>query len=275
MEISTFLRYRPSWRGIAFVLALVVAASGIAGFLVYRKPANYKGTAAVFVGQILSGDVPDYLLRPVADNYQAALGLPSVISAAAHASGESVGAVDGGLSSVRTSPTANVDVVYQSTRVSAIKVVLQVAAREALVAIAQMDLSHSGTEVTSAQASYNRSAAALAQYEAARGNDGSARHTELDADVTRTLTALHTARTGLDSATREVDKAKNSSVVFVRDPQQQSRTPDAARAAVTAGLIAAMVGLTLLVLVTWRQRPAIRWTAPSTPIATPRHASRN
>jgi hypothetical protein len=275
MEISTFLRYRPTWRGVAFVLALVVAAGGIAGFLVYRQPANNKGTASVFAGQILSADVPDYLLRPVADNYQAALALPSVIRAAARASGESEAAVGGGLSSVRTSPTANIDVVYQSTRVDAIKTVLRVASREALIALAQLDISHSQQDVTSAQQAYNRSAQALANYEAAKGNDGSATHTELSDDVTRTLTAVDKARTGLDNTTIELEKAKTAPVIFVRDPQKQSRTPDAVRAAVTAGLIAAMVGFTLLVLVTWRRRPAIRWTAPSKSIATARHASRN
>lgn len=275
MEISTFLRYRPSWRGLAFVLALVAAAGGIAGYLVYRQPANNKGTASVFVGQILPGDVPDYLLRPVADNYQAALALPSVIRAAAHASGESEAAVNGGLSSVRTSPTANIDVVYQSTRVNAIKTVLRVASREALVSIAQLDTSHSQQDVSSAQADYNRSAQALAAYEAVRGNDGTAAHSALADDVTRTLTALDTARTGLDNTTLELDKAKNAPVIFVRDPQKQSRIPDAARAAVTAGLIAAMVGFSILVLVSWRRRPAIRWTAPSTSTAKARHVSRN
>jgi hypothetical protein len=72
---------RPSWRGILFVLVLVAVAAGIAGYLVYREPATYKGRASVFVGQILPADVPDYLLRPVADNYQAALGLPRVTRA--------------------------------------------------------------------------------------------------------------------------------------------------------------------------------------------------
>jgi hypothetical protein len=275
MEISTFLRYRPSWRGVAFVLALVVAAGGVAGYLVYRQPANNKGTASVFVGQILPGNVPDYLLRPVADNYQAALALPSVLSAAARASGESDAAVNGGLSSVRTSPTANIDVVYQSTRVDAIKTVLRVASREALIALAQLDISHSRQDVSSAQNDYNRATQALASYEALKGNDGSATHSELSDEVTRTLTALDTARTGLDNTTIELDKAKTAPVIFVRDPQQQSRIPDAARAAVTAGLIAAMIGFTLLVLVTWRRRPAIRWTAPSTSTATARHVSRN
>jgi hypothetical protein len=274
MEISTFIRYRPSWRGILFVLVLVVAAGGIAGYVVYQEPANYKGSASVFVGGILSGDVPDYLLRPVADNYEAALGLPNVIRAAAGASGESEAAVAGGLSSMRASATANVNVLYQSTRVAAIKVVLRVASREALIALAQMDLAHNQRDVTSAQTDYDRSTQALAAYEAAKGSDGSARHTELAADVTRTLDALTAAQTGLDNAGSELDKAKNGSVIFVQEPQKQSRISDAARAAVTAGVIAAMVGFTLLVLVAWRRRPAIRWTVPSDPSAAARHASR-
>lgn len=275
MEISTFLRYRPSWRGVAFVLALVVAAGGVAGYLVYRQPANNKGTASVFVGQILPGNVPDYLLRPVADNYQAALALPSVIRAAARASGESEGAVNGGLTSVRTSPTANIDVGYQSTHVDVIKTVLRVASRQALIALAQLDISHSQQDVNSAQNDYNRATKALAAYEAVKGNDGSATHTELDNEVTRTLAALGAARTGLDNTTIELDKARNAPVIFVRDPQKQSRIPDATRAAVTAGLIAAMVGFTLLVLVTWRRRPAIRWSAPSTSTGAARDVSRN
>jgi hypothetical protein len=274
MEITSFVRYRPSWRGILFVLVLVIIASGIAGYLVYRQPATYKGRAAVFVGQILPPDVPDYLLRPVADNYQAALGLPRVIRAAADASGESEGAIDGGLTSERVSSTANVDVSYQSTDAGAINDVLRVASRQALIAVAESDLQRAERTVTSAQADYDQATAALTAYEATNGDDGSTRQAELAADVTRTLEALSSAQDSLDDAQREVDEATNASVISVREPAEESRTPDAARAAVTAGLIAAMVGFILLLLIDWRRRPAVQWTAPGEPSASGRRASR-
>ncbi len=256
------------------MLVLVIVASGIAGFLVYRQAATYKGRAAVFVGQILPADVPDYLLRPVADNYQAALGLPRVIRAAAAASGESEGAVDGGLTSERVSSTANVDVSYQSTDPGAIKDVLRVASRQALIVVADNDLQRAERTVSSAQADYDKANAALTEYEALNGNDGSTRHAELLANITRTLDTLTSAQNALDDAQREVDEATNASVISVREPAQESRTPDAARAAVTAGLIAAMVGFILLLLIDWRRRPAIQWTAPGEPSTSGRRASR-
>jgi len=287
MEISAFVRYRPSWRGIVLVLVLVVAASAIAGYLVYRQPPNYKARATVFVGQILPSDVPDYLLRPVADNYQATLDLPRVILAAARASGESEAAVAGGLSSERISSTANVDVLYQSPRFEAIKDVLRVASRAGLITVAQMNLARSRRAVTSAQKDYARATQALAKYEAANGNDGSARHAELAANVERTLAALGTSAGGLDDAQLELGEATTASVIFVRDPEKESRIPDAARTAVTAGLIAAMVGAILLLVVDSRRRSGVRWnaasdrsdgaihwTAPPDPSAAGLHASR-
>jgi hypothetical protein len=265
MEISTFVRYRPSWRGILFVLVLVLVAAGIAGYLVKRQDPEYQGRASVFVSQIFPADIPDYLLRPVADNYQSALGLPSVTRAAANASGESQAAIAGGLTSERVSSTANVDVTYQSTRPDAIKDVLRVASRKALVELAKNDLARSERAATSAQEKYAQATAALAAYEATNGNDGSARHSELDADAARTLDALDSARNALDDAQRELAEATDAAVISVKEPDEQSRLPDAARAAVTAGLVAAMIGFIVLLFVDWRRRPAVKWQAPTGP----------
>jgi hypothetical protein len=272
MEISTFVRYRPSWRGILFVVVLVLVAGGVAAYLTYRDDATYKGRAAVFVGQILPADVPDYLLRPLADNYQAALGLPRVTRAAAEAGGESEAAVAGGLSSERVSSTANVDVTYESTDPAAAREVLRVASREALVAVAEKDLAREQRAVDAAEEAYDEATAELAEYEAVNGADGSARHSELDENVTRTLDELNATRDTLDGAHLELQEATNADVISVKQPEEQSRVPDAARAGVTAGVIAAMVAFIILLLVDWRRRPKVRWSAPPQAI-TARHDS--
>ncbi|HEY8216544.1 MAG TPA: hypothetical protein VIH82_05385 [Acidimicrobiia bacterium] len=265
MEISTFVRYRPTWRGVVFVIVVVLGAAGVAGYLTYREPATWDASAAVFVGQILPSDVPDYLLRPVADNYQAALGLPRVVRAASKASGESEAAIDSTLSSERVSSTANVDVFYSSTRRKAAKEVVRVASRQALIALAHKDLARSERAERSASGDYQSASQALAGYEATNGDDGSVRHSELAADVDRTLEALTTARGSVDDARLEVEEATSGSVVSVKKPARQSRVPDSARAAATAGLIAAMVAFILLLIVDWRRRPKVRWAAPAEP----------
>jgi len=252
---------------------LVLVAAGVAGYLTYREASTYETRGSVFVGQIFPADIPDYLLRPVADNYQAALGLPRVVRAAAEASGESVAAVDGGLSSERVSSTANVDVIYQSTRPAASRDVVRVAARQALIALAEKDLARAERAVSAAQDDYDAATQALADYDAANGDDGSARRAELEADATRTADALSTARGQLDDAELELSEANDADVISVRDPEEESRVPDAARAGVTAGLIAAMVGLIILLLLDWRRRPKIRWSAASNPVGAGRHAS--
>jgi len=76
-------------------------------------------------------------------------------------------------------------------------------------------------------------------------------------------------------------------VIFVHEPQKQSRVTDATRSAVTAGLIAGMVGAILLLIVDSRRRSGVRWsaapdpgdgaihwTAPPDPSAAGLHASR-
>jgi hypothetical protein len=263
MEISTFVRYRPTWRGIAFVLVIVLAAAGVAGYLSYRQAKTWDAKAAVFVGQILPADVPDYLLRPVADNYQSALGLPRVTRAASRASGESYGAVSGGLTSERVSSTANVDVTYSSTRREAAREVVRVASRQALIALAQKDLARNERAQRAAESDYQDATKALTDYEATNGNDGSARHAELSAEADRTLQSVTSARNATDDGRLELEEARSAAVISVKDPSPESRVPDAARSAVTAGLIAAMVAFIILLLFDWRRRPKIRWAAPA------------
>jgi uncharacterized protein involved in exopolysaccharide biosynthesis len=270
MEISTFVRYRPSWRGILFVLVLVLVAGGIAAYLTYRKDANYEARASVFVGQILPADVPDYLLRPLADNYQSALELPRVTRAAAEASGEPEGAIESGLTSERVSSTAYVDVTYESTDPEAAQTVLRVASREALIAVAENDLEREQRSVTAATEAYDDATAALSEYEATNGADGSARHAELSGNVTRTLDELNAARDALDGANLELQEAENADVISVKEPAEESKIPDTARAGVTAGVIAAMVAFIILLLVDWRRRPKVKWSAPP-PAITARH----
>ncbi len=262
MEISTFVRYRPSWRGILFVVVVVLVAAGVAAYLSYRRDPTYKTRAAVFVNQILPADVPDYLLRPLADNYQAALGLPRVTRAAAEASGESEADVASGLTSERVSSTANVEVAYESTDPEASREVLRVASREALIVVAEKDVARQQRAVDAASESYDEATAALAEYEAANGADGSARHAELEGNAARTLDDLNAARDELDAANLALREAQDADVVSVRAPEEESRVPDAARAGVTAGVIAAMAAFIILLLVDWRRRPKVRWSAP-------------
>jgi hypothetical protein len=262
MEVSTFVRYRPTWRGVVFVIALALIAGGVAAFLTYRQDPTYRARAQVFVGQILPPDTPDYLLRPIADDYQAALDLPRVTAEAAAASGEPVGAIAGGLTSELVSSTANVEVFYESTDAAAATTTVRVASRQALIALAQQDLAQAERAAASAERNYDEAVAALSAYEAVNGADSSVQHSELAADVSRTLEQRTTALDDVSAAELELDNAREADVISVGDPDEESQVPAAARAGVTAAVIAGMVALILLLLVDWRRRPKIRWSAP-------------
>jgi hypothetical protein len=261
-EIATFIRYRPTWRGLVLVVLLVVLAGGSAGYLTYRKPLTYRAVATVFIRSILSPDTPDYLLRPVADDYQSGLDLPSVTRAAARASGLPEGSISGQVGSERISATANVRVSFESTNRGGATKVVRAVAHQALVELASRELDGANSALNKATQDRAAAVAALAKYRSSGGNDN-AQIQAYQGTVDHTTADLNGARDTVDRFQFELEAAKTVDAVVVGTPTALSRRPDTIRAGATAAIIATMVGLALLVIVDRRKKPEIHWAAPN------------
>ncbi len=261
MEISTFVRYRPSWGGIVTALLIALIAAGAAGYVRYREPVTYRGRAITFVSLVAGADLPDYVLGPIADNYEAELKLPAVAHATARATDISREEVSDELRSSRVGESANVRVTYLSTDRDLATDVARVAARTALTSLADRYLERAGDAVGAARSDYEQDSSALEQYEQANGADGSSQHAALEAQRDASRVALDEVLADVATAELQLANATRPSLVSSLTSKEVSRTAEIVRYAVTAFVVSLMLASIVLLLTSGRRPRRIRWRA--------------
>jgi hypothetical protein len=262
MEISSFIRFRPTRRQLVLVATLAVVAAVAAAYLTYRKPAIYTGSAVVYSARVLPPGTPDYTLRPWAADLQTTVTEPDVVSTTAHNTGRSVSDVSGGLTAgLIGDSSTNVQVTFTSSDRSAASAVAAAAARAAAAHLANVDLERAQRTAKQTQKDYDTANQAVATYNARNGTAASAQRDALNADVDRAAKALADALDQVDSTKLEVLAADATTTVAAGSPSRKSKIPEVTQSALTAAIIVMILGFLTLLVRDWR-RPRIRWAPP-------------
>lgn len=243
------------------VLALVVGA--VTGAIIYSKPATYRAEAVIFTRQLFPQGIPNYELAPIADDVVSTMTTTSVVSAASRASRLPQSTIQSNLDVSRIEATGNVEVVFRSTSGSQATKVVETTSRETLRSVANSDLRKAQAAAQQAQ---NATDTAVNRLAAFRIANGGASDDSLAGEVSRTQNALATARGREDEARTEVTAADSDAIVAVRTPTQTSRLTDTLRGVVSAVVIAAALGLMVLVLLDRGRRRPIGELEPGSPM---------
>jgi hypothetical protein len=261
MEIASFLRFRPSWRQVVFVVFVTLVAAGAAGYLAHRSAATYNGKAIVLMAQLFPPNTPNYSISPFVDDFQTVLTTPKVVDQTAQLTGDSAKKITSGLTSNSVGSTLDVEVDYSSMKPDAAVGVVTNASRLALELLAHDRLTSDQRAASQANQDFNTATAALATYQAAHGADGSVTFNNLTANVARTQSRAATASNQVSDDQLQVLAAQSSQTLSVEGPTKQSRLTSEIQSAASTAVIAAAVSTLLLLAFSWRRRPRIRWRA--------------
>jgi hypothetical protein len=261
MEISSFLRFRPSARQVFVVAFVTLVAAGGAAYLAHRSPATYKGKAIVLVAQIFPPNTPNYSISPFVDDFQTVLTTPKILAQTAKLSGEPVKKIMAGLTSNSVAGTLDVEVDYSSTNPAAAVGVVKNSSRLALELLAQDRLTADQRASTQANQDFTAATTALATYESVHGANGSVQFNALSADVDRTRTRFDDATNQVSDDQLQVLAARSNQTLSLEGPTKQSRLTSEIQSAASSGVLAGAVTTLLLLALGWRRRPAIRWRA--------------
>lgn len=278
MEISSF--FRLPWRRLIPVVlaALVVAAA--AGAFVARQPVVYQAKTVVLPAQMFAPGIATYQIPPLASQFVATVDALDVVKQAAKASGQSAGAIAGGIKTATVGDGPNVAVTYSATDAKAAQTVVRVVAHAALTQLAlhnrdsarqylarsQRDLADANTKLATFQSKNGVPPPAPANGGADLNNPLRVQYDALLHEVVRTTTAIDNAEGRISDAQFQLDVAGSSVAVSDRGVSAAPRRSKALRAAVSAAVVVAMLGIVLLLLQDLRRQ---RQTGGSTVVRSP------
>jgi len=261
MEISSFLRFRPSARQVFVVAFVTLVAAGGAAYLAHRSPATYQGKAIVLIAQVFPPNTPNYEISPFVDDFQTVLTTPKILAETAKLTGEPVTKIMSGLTSNSVGTTIDVEVDYSSTNRAAAIGVVKHSSQLTLGLLAHDRLAADQRAATQATHDFAAATAALAAYESSHGSDGSLEFNDLSANVDRTRSRSGDAANQVSDDQLQVLQAGSSQTLSLDGPTKQSRLTGEIQSAASTGVIAGAVTTLLLLAVGWRRRPTISWRA--------------
>jgi hypothetical protein len=281
MEIASF--FRLSWRRVIPVVVATLVAAAAAGAFVARQPVVYQARTVMLPAQMFAPGIADYQIPPLASQFVATVDAPAVVNEAAKASGQSAGAIAGGIKTATVGDGPNVAVTYSSTDAKAAQTVVRVVAHTTLSQLALHNLNtareylaqsqraatDANTKVATFQSEHGVPSAAPANGGADLNNSLRTQYNALLHEVDRTTKAIDDAGGRISDAQLQVQVAAGTSAVSARGAGATSNKTKALRAAVSAGVVVAMLGIVLLLLQDLRrQRKRGKSTASRPPDAT-------
>ena len=261
MEISSFLRFRPSARQVVVVSVVTIIAAGAAAFVAHRSAASYKAKAIVLMAQLFPPNTPNYSISPFVDDFQTILTTPKIVAETATVSGESTKKIQAGLTSTSVGSTLDVEVDYSSTHAAGALSVVKNSSRFALGLLAQDRLTADQGAATQASRDFAAATAALATYQFAHGADGSVEFNSLSANADRTRIRAATAADQVSDDQLQVLAARSNQTLSLEGPTKQSRLTGEIQAAASTGVIVGAITVLLVLAIGWRRRPVVSWRA--------------
>lgn len=260
MEISSF--FRPSWRRVIPIVLAALVAAAAAGALVARQPVVYQAKTVMLPAQMFAPGVADYQIPPLASLFIATVDAPEVVKQAAKASGQSAGAIAGGIKTATVGDGPNVAVTYSATDSKAARTVVRVVAHAALSQLALHNLNTANQYLALSERAATDAGTNLAKFQSANGvppaastnagadlnNSLRAQYNALLREVNRTTKAVDDAEGRISDAQLQVQVAAGTSAVSARGVRTTSNKTKALRAAVSAGVVVGMLGIVLLLL---------------------------
>ena len=261
MEISSFLRFRPSARQVLVVSVVTILAAGAAAFVAHRSPASYQAKAIVLVAQLFPPNTPNYSISPFVDDFQTILTTPKIVAETAKVSGESTKKIQAGVTSTSVGSALDVEVTYTSTHAAGALSVVKNSSRFALELLAQDRLTADQQAQTQANRDFAAASAALTSYQSVHGSDGSVAFNSLSANADRTRTRATTAADQVSDDQLQVLAARSGQTLSLEGPTQQSRLTDEIQSAASTGVVAGAITALLVLAIGWRRRPVVSWRA--------------
>ncbi len=280
MEIAS--SFRLSWRRLIPVVLVAVVAAAAAFAFVARQPAVYQARTVVLPAQMFGPGIADYQIPPLASQFVALVDAPPVVAQAAKASGQSAGAIAGGIKTATVGEGPNVAVTYSATNAKAAQTVVGVVAHAALAQIARNNLDSARRLLADSQRASTDANTKLAQFQSANGVPPAAptsggpdlnnalrtRYNALVHEVDRSTKAIDEAQGRISDAQLQVDVADSSVAVSDRGASAVPKKTKALRAAVSAGVVVGMLGIVLLLLQDLRRQRKTGAAATRSPDAT-------
>jgi hypothetical protein len=140
---------------MVILIAIPVIAAGLAGIISIRKPHQYKTTTTVVLSTPQTSGSAAAAVTQAVDNFQGALGSTGVATETSQQTGAPIGNVQGGLTSQRRGNSIVVDVTYLGTSATTAPKVVVAASRNALIFLAQQDVTLATAQLSTAKTQYD------------------------------------------------------------------------------------------------------------------------